>query len=275
MTMDDFITENYDWTKPKETLDKMKDKIITAMEKEQDWYVTFRGIHSFFSRTIRLFSIVLFALGILWPIIKTQFLELKPTIDIGYISLAIGGLLLLLDKYLGVTSGYVRFYIAELDIKKNTFDFIENWNIESARVDTTKTITPENIIVFLNLIKSYRQAVFTIIQLETSSWATEFQSQTGELYELFKQKQSEYIKQSNISVSIENYIGYSGIEITIDEQEPWIKLNEMTSYIFRNVSIKPHTILIHGKNENGKIITVSKNVDVIGDKTVDVVLGLP
>lgn len=266
--MPDFTTK-YDWANPNETLETIKSSILTAMKAEEDWYIKARGLHSFYSRSIRVISIILFAFGILWPIIKVQ--QTKINFDIGYISLAVGGLLLLLDKYLGVSSGYVRFYIAELDIKKNTFEFIENWNIETSKIGST--ITTENIITLLNLVKSFRQSVFTTIQVETGAWATEFQSQTGELYELFKQKQNEYAKPSNISVSIENYNGYSEIEIGIDE-EPLIKLNSLTSFIFRNVSIHPHSIQIRAKKD-GKVIAFSKNVDVIGDKTVDVVLNLP
>lgn len=266
--MTDF-TSKYDWTNPKETLETIKSSILTAMKIEEEWYIKARFRHSIYSRSIRVISIILFAFGILWPILKAQ--QSIINFDIGYISLAIGGLLLLLDKYLGVSSGYVRFYIAELYIKKNTFEFIENWNIEYSKIGTT--ITTENIIILLNLVKSFRQAVFTTIQVETGAWSTEFQSQTGELYELFKQKQNEYSKPSNISVNIENHIGYSDIEIGIDE-EPLIKLNNITSLIFRNVSIQPHTIKIQARKEN-KLIAFSKNVDVIGDKTVDVVINLP
>lgn len=143
----------YDWTKPTETLETIKNNILTSMKTEEEWYARFRKYHSIYSRTIRVLSIILFAFGILWPILSAdQVLKNKPIPNYGYISLAIGGLLLLLDKYLGISSGYVRFYIAELDIKKNTQDFIENWDIETAKANNP--LTQENILALLKFGKN-------------------------------------------------------------------------------------------------------------------------
>ena len=271
--MNEYTGTIYDWTNPKVTLEIIKANILTAMKKEENWYVNNRYWHSIFSRTIRTVSLVFFAFGVLWPILSAKSPPgwIITKLDIGYFTLAIGGLLLLLDKYLGVSSGYVRFYIAELDIKKNTHDFIENWNIETAKASTP--LSQENILALLNLVKAFRQAVFTIIQVETGAWATEFQTQTGELYELFKQKQNENNKPANISASIENYTDYTDIEIGIDSEVP-IRLMGSTSIIFRNVSIQPHLIKVRA-NKAGNTISFSKNVAVLFDKTAEVVLSLP
>ncbi len=264
---------SYDWTKPEESLDSIKNNIINAMKIEENWYVKFRSIHSICSRSIRVVTIFFFGFGILWPVLSTDSAAPnKSTLNYGYISLAIGGLLLLLDKYLGVSSGYVRYYIAELDIKKNTQEFIENWDIETAKV--TKPMTIENILALLNIVKQFRQSVYTTIQIETGAWATEFQTQTGELYELFKQKQSEIAKPANISVAVENYSNYKDIEVGIDDN-PLMKLGTTTSIIFRNVSIQPHMIKIKATKSDNSLITFSKNADANSDKTTEVVLTLP
>lgn len=264
----------YDWSKPNEALELIKTNILLAMKKEEDWYDKYTKRHSFFSRVIRFLSILLFAFGTLCPILNTG-LDEKSQIGLnwGYVSLAIGGLLLLVDKYLGVSSGYVRFYLAKLDIQKNTFDFIENWDIESAKA--SNPLTKENIVSLLNTVKAFRQSVFTTIQVETGAWATEFQTQTGELYELFKQKQSDYKTETgNISVIIENHIGYSEIEIVLDDKII-NKLEEgNTSTIFRNISLAPHKILIRAIKE-GETVSFSKNVEVTIDKTAEVILTLP
>lgn len=258
----------YDWTKPGETLETIKASILTAMKVEEDWYIKYRRRHAGMSRSIRVISITLFAFGILWPIFTAG---KSAGFNYGYVGLTIGGLLLLIDKYLGISTGYVRFYIAELDIKKNTRDFIENWDIETAK--SSNPLTIENILALLNLVKSFRQAVYTTIQVETGAWATEFQTQTGELYELFKQKQSENIKPANISATVENFTDYSDIEIGIDNEVP-VGLKGSTSLIFRNVSIQPHRIQIRA-TKVGKIVSFSKNVDVTADKTAEVILTLP
>lgn len=263
----------YDWTKPEETLELIKSNILRSIKTEENWYVKARGMHSIYSRSIRVIAIILFAFGILWPVLSAdKSMQDKLTLNYGYISLAIGGLLLLLDKYLGVSSGYVRFYIAELDIKKNTQEFIENWDIETAKA--SKPMTIENVLALLNIVKQFRQAVFTTIQVETGAWATEFQTQTGELYELFKQKQNEIAKPANISVVVENYQNYKDIEIGIDDN-PLIKLGTTTSIVFRNVSIQPHVIKIKAIKADNTLITFSKNADATSEKTTEVTLALP
>ena len=264
----------YDWTNPADTLEKIKTNILSAMKKEEDWYKKFTRRHSFFSRCIRIFSILLFAFGTLCPILNVGLDKLHQIgLHWGYVSLAIGGLLLLIDKYLGVSSGYVRFYIAQLDIQKNTFDFIENWDIAMAKASSP--LSQENILNLLNTIKAFRQAVFTTIQVETGAWATEFQTQTGELYELFKQKQGEYkIESGNISAVVENYSGYRDIEIILDGKI----INKLeqgeTSTIFRNVSVAPHQILISALRDTDKI-SFSKNIKVAPGKTAEINLILP
>lgn len=262
---------HYDWSNPQESLKQMKETILLKMKKEENWYIRHRIIHGRLTRLLRVASIILFAIGILWPIVRNNFPEMEGNnIEIGYISLAIGGLLLLLDKYLGISTGFVRFYIAELDIKKNTYEFIENWQIESVKASNPLTI--ENILALINTLKTFRQSVFTTIQVETGAWATEFQSQTGELYELFKQKQSEY-KLGAISVNIKNHTGYTNIEIGLNDQQP-VLLNGKTSAIFKNLSIQPYLVYVKAMKE-GNVFTYSENADVTGEKTTELTITLP
>tara|TARA_R110002033_G_scaffold168465_1_gene208298 strand:- start:4455 stop:5252 length:798 start_codon:yes stop_codon:yes gene_type:complete len=263
----------YDWTQPTAALELIKEKILTSIKDEENWYVRHRRWHSIYSRSTRIIAILLFTLGLIWPILNANLkLDEKLKVDMGYISLSIGGLLLLLDKFLGVSSGYVRFYIAELDIKKHTADFIGNWDIESVKASIP--MTKENVLALLNIVKQFRESVFTTIQVETGAWATEFQTQTGELYELFKKKQSESLKPANISVNIENYSNYKDIEVGIDD-DPFEKLGATTSIIFRNVSIQPHLVKIKAAKHDNTMVTFSKNANVNSDKTTELVLALP
>lgn len=269
--MSNSFTHTYDWTNPKTALDEMMTNILSAMKVEEEWYMKHRKRHGTITRTIRVISILLFAIGILWPIVKKHFpLLIQKDFDLGYLSLAIGGILLLLDKYLGISTGFVRFYIAELDIKKNTLEFIENWQIEI--IKSSNPLTTDNILSLVNTIKTFRQSVLTTIQVETGAWASEFQSQTGELYELFKQKQNDY-KLGRISVNIKNHLNYSNLEVGLDDAEP-ISLNGKTSIVFKNLSIEPHIILIRA-TKDGDIYSYSENTDVVGDKMAEITITLP
>jgi hypothetical protein len=265
----------YDWKDPLNTLEIIKERILDAMWIEERWYAKSRELHSFLSRLVRSIAIVLFGFGILWPIISAKMTSTSSVLNIdwGYIGLAVGGLLLLLDKYLGISTSYVRFYIAEMDIKKNTHEFVENWDIESAKA-ANGSLTLDNILALLNTVKAFRQSVFNIIQVETGAWAVEFQTQAGELSELFKQKQNEYKKPTDISVVVENHDEYADIKLGIDD-EALVELGNNSSIIFRNVSIQVHTIKIQATKKDGSTVGFSKNVDVTGEKTVEVTLTLP
>ena len=234
----------YDWTQPTAALELIKEKILTSIKDEENWYVRHRRWHSIYSRSTRIIAILI------WPILNANLkLDEKLKVDMGYISLSIGGLLLLLDKFLGVSSGYVRFYIAELDIKKHTADFIGNWDIESVKASIP--MTKENVLALLNIVKQFRESVFTTIQVETGAWAT-----------------------ANISVNIENYSNYKDIEVGIDD-DPFEKLGATTSIIFRNVSIQPHLVKIKAAKHDNTMVTFSKNANVNSDKTTELVLALP
>ncbi len=94
----------YDWNKPTESLETIKSDILDFVKNEEKWYSVARGTHSFFSRSIRVIATLLFTFGIVWPILSIKATWLEDT-NMGYLSLAIGGIFLLLDKYLGVSVG--------------------------------------------------------------------------------------------------------------------------------------------------------------------------
>ncbi len=263
---------NYDWTKPKETFETIKTIILDAVGKEEQWYRRARRWHSFLSRFIRSIAIILFAIGALYPILVPQIGQSASAKNYGYISLAVGGLILLLDKYLGVSTGYIRFYLAELEIKKNTSDFSLNWEMEISKV--ANPMENDSIVNLLMLLKNFQQVVYSIIQTETNTWATEFQAQTGELYELFKQKQNEYkILTGHLSVIVESTDNHKDIEIILDEKSTSKVKDGATSVLFKAVTIGPHQVQIRAK-KGTNIVGYSKNIEVIADKTAEIKMTL-
>ncbi|RLJ73674.1 SLATT domain-containing protein [Pedobacter alluvionis] len=260
----------YDWKNPMQALEDIKEVSMEAVKKEESWYSSFRSWHSFFSRGIRVLSLLLFSVGLIIPMLPLGLLSNDT--KLGYLSLAIGGFFLLLDRYLGVSSGYVRFYVAELDIKKSTAEFQDNWNIEIAK--TQAGISVVQITILLEMIKTFRASVFNTVQAETALWANEFQTQTSELYEMFRKKQEESLSAlGTISVMVENYAGYTGIKLMMDDS---VTISIIGSYlgVFRNVDPGVHKITIEATKQAGKI-SFSQNVSLSASKTADVVMKLP
>jgi hypothetical protein len=126
--MPETLNGPYDWTKPAEALAKIKESIVKAMNKEEKWYSDMRAVHAYSTRFLRFLAICLFAFGTIYPIFAKG-----ENLEWGYVCLAIGSLLLIIDKFFGISSSFVRFYLAELEIQRHTHEFVENWEIEMVR----------------------------------------------------------------------------------------------------------------------------------------------
>jgi DNA-binding protein YbaB len=265
----------FDWTKPKLSLVDIKRYIIETAESELSWYSCARWKNAIFTRTFRFIALILFAFGLIYPLIGIETVHLFG-IDInnlGYLCLSAGGLILLFDKYFGLSSGFVRFYLAEEEIKKEINDFEIAWEIEIAKAESSN-YTIESVVNTLSLAKVLRQDISKTIQFETSAWASEFQTQIGELQELLKQKTEEYKKKSGtISVKVENSIEYSEIELILDDTIIK-KLLGTTSAIFKDAPLGIHIIQIRAKKKD-KLESFSQNFEVTIDKTTEVILKLP
>lgn len=260
-----------DWSKPKEALAAIKRYIIAMAENEENWYASKRSVHAVGTRTLRFSALILFGLGLIFPLLNIE--TAGKVKSIGYLLLAIGGLLLLFDKYFGLSSSFVRFYLAEEDIKKNLADFEIAWEMEIAKADKA-SYSIESVLNTLLIARVLRQSVSNTIQVETTAWASEFQSQTGELQELFKQKMSDYKRQlGTASVKIDNYTGYTDMQLILDEAF-YKKLDGTTSAIFRDLTLGAHQIQVRATKSNNNV-SFSQNFEVTIDKITDITLKLP
>ena len=264
-----------DWSIPKDSLFEIKRYISETVDSELCWYSTARFRNGFFTRTLRFLALILLGAGLLLPLTGIESITIcgYKILSVGYICLATGGLILLFDKYFGLSSGFVRFYIAELEIEREIREFELTWQIEMVKVQNSN-YTAESIINILITKKIFIQNISKIIQIETSAWATEFQTQIGELQDLLKQRASEFKTQmGTISIRIENSILYSEIELVLDETIIK-KMSGTTSAIFKEASFGIHIIQIRAK-KNDKVESFSQNFEVNDDKTTEVILKLP
>lgn len=263
-----------DWAKPKETLISIKKYIIESAESELYWYSCARFKNGFFTRSLRFIALILFGTGLVIPLLKLEIKVIGLEINaLGYLCLAIAGLILLFDKYFGVSSGFVRFYVAEEDIKKSINYFELAWEIEMAKSENSN-YTTESVINTLDTARILQLDISNIIQAETKAWASEFQSQIIELQELLKQKTTEYKSQfGTISVKVENSTQYTDIELILDEIV-FKKLSGTTSAIFKDALLGIHQIQIRAIKKD-KIESFSQTFEVFKDMITEVIIKLP
>lgn len=130
----------------------------------------------------------------------------------------------------------------------------------------------EVIINLLTTIKTFRQAVYSTIQTESGTWLAEFEAQSKELLDLFKQKQSDF-KLASISVDVKNATGYTDLEVIIDDT--YInKIQEGPSTLFKNHSLGSHKLILHAKKGND-LTSLSQIIEVVADKATVVTFTLP
>ena len=199
-------TPQIDWDKQIDALQVIRKQTIAIAKKKMDWHAGNRFTTGVLTRLSRFGALIFFGLGLILPLLNV---ESVTTFDhqmqsLGYLSLAVGGLILLFDKYFGLSSSFVRFYVTEEEIKRNINDFKLNWENEMIKA-TAAGFTTDNIGGLLATAEGLVQSVSNAVQLDTGAWAAEFQTQIGEVQELLKQKSDHYERPGNISITIENH----------------------------------------------------------------------
>ena len=166
----------------KTELDSIKKDAIKLSEKERNWYVRHAQKKKITSKSLRVLAIIFIGLGTLCPLIESTrvldgVLELSRW---GYVAFGIGGLFIGYDKFFGMSSGWIRYTLAIMEMNKATTQFDFDWKIKLAEIDEEE-LNKEQTISFLDLTKIYLNKISNIIHEETKNWAIEFESSLSEL----------------------------------------------------------------------------------------------
>src|SRR5271163_726454 len=165
------------------------------------WYVQRRHSKQW-ARVIRIAAILLITLAGLAPLLQAAFgstnlVALLPAdatttqvreavgkglghqIDLnqlGYLFAAVAAALIGLDRYLGLTSGWIRYITAELDLRRALLEFEADWAFASISADAGEQKLGTKR---LQLIRDFLIRISKIVEDETKLWSAEFQSTLG------------------------------------------------------------------------------------------------
>ncbi|MCL6257452.1 SLATT domain-containing protein [Aquiflexum sp. TKW24L] len=228
------------------TLKEIYDKVISKANEASNWYAYSKKNKKKYSKWIRFWSIILFGFGGLIPLINALFLENDfkfNFLNLGYISIAFAGTLLLLDRFFGFSSGWIRYMTTEMEIQKKIREFELRWEIETFRADLV-SIPPEEAKELLRMLMDFSVLIDEIVKEETSSWVTEFQSSMAELQKSINNK-LETTQPGNIKVNVNQFNNYKNIKIKLDS----LAFANMISpiYLYKEVSSGYHLITITGQ----------------------------
>jgi hypothetical protein len=170
--------------------------IVTAKAMDTlRWYGAARRRKKTWARGIRLSAIVLFSIAGLVPVLhstgliptaKAQLVLLPNGADaqqlslafdwtqLGYLAAALATAFLGLDKFFGLSSGWVRYITSELALEKMIAEFQVAW-VAGLAAATSEADQRQLERHRLELLKGFSGSIAQLIESETQQWAAEFQ----------------------------------------------------------------------------------------------------
>lgn len=257
------------------TITSTYEEVLAKANGSAAWYVKNQKWMKRLSKIIRLLSIVLFGLGGLIPMINSLLLENQSDlkiVNLGYIAIAIAGTLLLVDKFFGFSSGWIRFITANMEIERMIVEFEMRWKIETFGKDL-ENISEEEGKIMLTLLMDFVFQINEVMKQETNSWVSEFQSNLAELQESISNKTASTLP-GNIKVNITNTKNYDNLKIRLDNNLGVVDFISPI-HLFREVKPGYHQITVSGESiESGKSMKATEVAHVEAGKLAEVTVDL-
>jgi hypothetical protein len=170
------IVEAYQWC------------LETAGERA-DWYRRRSRNFKCWSKYLRILTLILVALGILAPLYESilatsshPVLAFLPEgfnyIELGYLAVAVGGVIYLFDKVFGLSKGWIRFMTTLIRIQNRIRSFQMGW-IEGMATETGSAAR-------VTLMHEFITDINKITESETIQWASEFENSLALIESLSK-----------------------------------------------------------------------------------------
>jgi hypothetical protein len=210
------------------------------------WYLHAKRSKKLFARSIRAGAILAGATAGVIPIV-TQIYTLNgaPLIAPATASvlLAIAATLVVLDRFFGFSSSWMRFIAAEIRIRKVLQEFQMEWEMERASW-IGNAPTADQVQRMLARCKAFVSEVNAIVNEETSTWIEEFQRALVQIDEAARTK-AEASQLGGVTVEVTNGDQCDqGWYLAIDGGAPRTYLGR--SAAVRDVAAGLHTLRVQG-----------------------------
>jgi hypothetical protein len=215
---------------PADALEYLRTYAEQTIENEHSWYVRNKRSRSITSQRIRLLAVVLSVLGGLVPLVvalfgeEPEWITNSPFADIrfgqlGYLLLAIAAGLVLLDRYFGYSTGWMRYIVAMLAIEKSREAFRLDWVSLSRKLSIATPSTPEQAEAIERMVQRARAVILDVkehSEKETQAWIQEFQTNLAQ-FEKDLKAQMESNRPGGIDVEIiDGHQADTPIEVFLD-----------------------------------------------------------
>lgn len=159
-----------------ESLTKVFNHTVGVSEEAQRWYAAKHPSKRSSGRALRLVGLLLGGVGAVLPIISeiSSSSSGKPAIAPGWaaVALVLAAGCAILDRFLGFSSAWMRFIVAEQNLERQRRDFEYAWN--EARTKVSDPPSDSDVASLLTLARENVKQVEDIIDRETAEWVTQF-----------------------------------------------------------------------------------------------------
>jgi conflict system pore-forming effector with SLATT domain len=172
------------------SLETLFEYITKEAESAINWYLRQKRSKQNRARLLRFCSIIAGTIAGLIPILGQIFAKNgQPIIQPAWASVALGitAALVLLDRFFGYSSAWMRYIATELNIRQLTQELQLDWEADKATWLGSEP-TPDQLRSTLARFKAFVTQVNTIVRQETDAWIQEFQSTLKQIDEAAKAK---------------------------------------------------------------------------------------
>lgn len=173
----DFDSLSWDPAEGAASLTVAYEKVQEHAQSAINWYLKSRRPKRLCGRVARLGAIgCTFIAGVLPIIMQIYTVDGKTPFEPAWasVALAVAALLVLLDRFFGCSSAWMRFIITEHDIRRLLHEFQFDWETEKAAWQTTSP-SSEQVQRMMGRCKTFIGQVDAAIEKETATWVAEFQ----------------------------------------------------------------------------------------------------
>jgi SMODS and SLOG-associating 2TM effector domain 2 len=241
LTPNEFPKIVWEQGKLAEPLEQLFACVVKEANDAIAWYNIRRKPKQYGGQILRVGALIFAAVAGLVPILGEIFQDNghRPGIAPAWATVALGiaGLLVLLDRFWGFTSAWVRFLLAQQELSEELRSFEFDWAKDKISWGGTEPTTQQATAMIVSS-KTFIMQVHAIVRRETNLWASEFQNaitmvdQTAKAADQTKETGSITVKVTNgnqcesgwrLTIDDGPEAAYSGMSAALAKIQPGIR----------------------------------------------------
>lgn len=213
------------------------------------WYLRHKRSKRIGARCLRVLVILLFAAAGVLPMVQQVFTtsDGKAPFPPAWASivLAAGVLLIGLDHFFGFSSGWIRYVLAEAQIRRRRQEFDLDWQSLLAGW-AGKAPSVEQVQHALAQVRAFVDDVNGVIGDETSHWVAEFQESLKQVEEQSRAAQPSPVEMGSLTVTVKNgdAVAPPGWTMAIDHGSPAQYTGKTAAVL--GLTPGPHAVRVKG-----------------------------